>query len=93
MAVVTLPASYSIAYTRVPLPTTIGAYRLTRRKGERKGVTGTVMLNIVNGRLSSVTVYRPRGQKAVNIPAHRLGGIFTTGASAQDIHTFDAFTR
>lgn len=85
--------SYSVAITRVPLVSTAGIYRLTRRKGEQTFVQGQVTLNIVDKRLNSVTV-KPVVGKAVNIPARRLG---STGlnimASEGDRLTYAAFTR
>lgn len=86
------PRGYTVALTRLPLHSVIGVYRLTARKGERQGITGTPVLNVKDGVLNSVTVYRP-GKRALNIPAVRVAGLFTTDASNDDLLAFAALTR
>lgn len=88
------PRGYSVAITRIPLASTEGIYRITGRKGESSYVLGTPVLNVVDGVLRSVTVYKGKGKKSVRIPAGRVSplgiSIFSTDA---DRLTFAALTR
>lgn len=89
----TAPAGYTVAITRIPLHSVKGAYRLTGRKAQRQGVVGTPVLNVIDGVLSSVTVYPfNKCNKTVRIPAHRVAGLFFA-ENPQDALTFASFTR
>jgi hypothetical protein len=83
--------SYSTAITRIPV-TGHGVFVATASKEQPLTFTGgDVTLNIVNGRLNSVTVKRGK-QKAVNIKSERVLGL-DVFASHRDTLIFLSYKR